>query len=155
MLFKMPGEQSVREQVLDICKKLFDGHICFTQNCEDEEYDFMPQGIPKAMLIVEFDSCTRSLNKIRNGYNSNEIVRAWRYSNNSLEEIQIDKEPKLSTDRHKNYDEVYARYAFSIEKKIVYLNVFYAPLSASGYVFHILEKEGMLSLSEAEWEWLS
>lgn len=67
----------------------------------------------------------------------------------------MDKEPELSADRHKNYKEVYARYVFSVEKKLLYLNVFYAPLSARGYVYHILENEGFLRLSEAELEWLS
>lgn len=123
---KVKAEQSIREQILNICKELFDSYIASIQNYEAEIREIMPHGVPSAMVIAEFASCTQSMNKIKNGYNSNEIVRAWRYSNKLLETIQMDKEPKLSTDRHKNYEETYARYAFSIEKKILYLNLNYS-----------------------------
>ena len=152
---KVKAEQSIREQILNICKEILDSHIDDIRNYEEEVREFMLQGLSRTMVIAEFDSCTRSMNKIKNGYNSNEIVRAWRYSNKLLEEIQMDKEPKLSTGRYKNYEEIYARYAFSIEKKILYLNVCYGPLSATGYVYHILEKDGHFKLSEGEWEWVS
>lgn len=143
---KAKAEQLIREQILNICKELFDSHIASILNKEL---------IPSAMIIAEFSSCAQSMDQIKNGYYSNEIVLTWRYSNKLLEAIQMDKEPKLSANKHKNYEETYVRYAFSIEKKIVYLNIFYAPLSARGYAYHILEKEGFLKLSEAELEWIS
>lgn len=82
---KVKAEQFIREQILNICKELFDNYIASIQN----------------------------------------------------------------------YEETYARYAFSIEKKVLYLNVFYAPLSARGCKYNIFEKDGLWRLSEAEEEWVS
>ncbi len=152
---KVKAEQTIREQILDICKELFESYVVSIQKCEKEARKYMPRGVPSAMLIAEFASSTRSMNKIKNGYISNEIVRAWRYCDKLLETIQMDKEPELSSDRRKNYEEVYVRYAFSVEEKLLYLNVFYAPLSAEGRVYQILENEGVLKLSDSKTEWVS
>ena len=95
------------------------------------------------------------MNKIKNGYSSNEIVQAQRYTDKSFGTIQIDKEPELQIDRHKNFEEIYVRYAFSVVERLLYLNIFYAPLNAKRYVYHMIEMDGGLRLSEAELEWLS
>lgn len=146
---------SIREQILQVCKDDFDMHVASIRNYDNLIKDIMPASTPEAMIIAEFKQNTRSLNKIRDGYNSKEFLSAWRYSKGILESIKLSKEPDMSHSRREYYKETYARYAFSVEKKVLYLNIFYAPLFARGWMYPLLDSDEGLILGEPVIEWLS
>ncbi len=144
----------IRKQILADCKEIFDSELALIRKYDDLTKAVMPKGRPEAMLIAEFDSNTRSLNKIRKGKNSGEIVKAWRYRNGVLRAVKLSKEPERSSTGDEFYKEAYARFAFSEEKRVVYLNVFYAPRYVKGWRYPIVEDEKGLKLGESCLKWL-
>lgn len=146
---------SIREQILQVCKDIFDSHVASIHGYDNLVRDIMPASVPQAMIIVEFKSNTRSLNKIREGYNSREFLNSWRYSEGVLNTIELKKEPEMESPRREYYKETYARFAFSEEKEVLYLNVFFAPLYARGWVYPLVESETGLVLGEPKLAWLS
>ena len=122
---------------------------------DDSLKKIMPSSVPQAMIIAEFDPCTRSLNKIKEGYNSSEIINAWKYCDGVLEPIELTKEPDMMGPKRVYYKESYARFAYSEEKRVLYLNVFFAPLSARGWRYPIVETDIGLALGDRVEEWVS
>lgn len=145
----------IREQIIQICKDIFDSQVASIRRYDDSLKKIMPSSVPKAMIIAEFDPCTRSLNKIKEGYNSSEIISAWKYSEGVLEPIELTKEPDMMGPKGVYYKETYARFAFSEEKKVLYLNIFFAPLSARGWRYSIVETDRGLALGNRVEEWVS
>lgn len=146
---------SVREQILQVCMNLFDEHVASIREYDDLIREIMPSGSPEAMIITEYNQCTRSLNKIREGYKSNEIINAWRYCNDVLQPITITHEPDTCYSKHEYPKETLARFAYSEEKKVIYLNVFYAALYARGWSYPLIETDLGLLLGKPVLEWLS
>jgi hypothetical protein len=146
---------SIREQILQVCTGKFDIQVASIRSYDELIKDIMPASIPESMIIAEFKQNTRSLNKIREGYNSREFLNAWKYSNGILESIELKKEPEMSNSRREYYKETYARFAFSEEKKVLYLNIYYAPLYARGWMYPLIDTENGLILGEPDLEWLS
>lgn len=147
--------QSIEKQILEVCMEIFDSFTEGIQDQDDLVKDIMPSGMPAAMIIAEFKSCTRSLNKIKEGYNSKEFISAWRYCNGKLESIHLTKEPTFESARGEYFPETYARFAFSEEKKILYLNIYFAHLYARGWMYPLISSETGLMLGEPELIWLS
>lgn len=146
---------SVREQILQVCKDLFDEHVAEIQSYDELIRDIMPSGCPEAMIIAEFDPCTRSLNKIKEGYNSKEFINTWKYGNGILQPIKIKKEPETCRSKDEYPKETYARFAFSEEKRVLYLNVYYAALYARGWRYPLIDTDFGMLLGEPILEWLS
>ena len=107
------------------------------------------------MIIAEFDPCTRSLNKIKEGYNSKEFINTWKYGNGILQPIKIKKEPETCRSKDEYPKETYARFAFSEEKRVLYLNVYYAALYARGWRYPLIDTDFGMLLGEPILEWLS
>lgn len=145
----------VREQILQVCQELFDEHVVGIQAYHELIRDIMPSGCPEAMIIAEFDSCTRSLNKIKEGYNSKEFINAWRYCNGVLQPIKITKEPVPCKSKDEYPKETYARFAYSEEKRVLYLNVYYAALYARGWRYPLIDTDLGMLLGTPDLEWLS
>ena len=146
---------SIREQIIQVCKDKYDRQIASIRSYDDLIKDIMPASIPEAMIIAEFKQNTGSLNKIREGYNSKEFMNAWRYSNGVLEPIVLTKEPDMPSSRREYYKETYARFAYSEEKKVLYLNIFYAPLYARGWMYPLVDSDKGLILGDPIEEWMS
>lgn len=144
----------IREQVLAECREIFDTEIKLIRKYDDKIREVMPAGCPEAMIIAEFDSNTRSLNKLRKGKNSREFKKAWIYKDGILTETVLTKEPNKGITRDEFYRETYARFAYSEEKGIVFLNVFYAPRYWKGWIFPVEETDDGLKLGESSLEWL-
>ena len=144
----------IRDQIIKVCKDIYDSNVASILAYDETARENMPASVPQALIIVEFDSCTRSLNKIKEGYRSTEIIRAWIYKDGVLDSYELKKEPETDG-RRDYYKETYARFAFSEEKKVLYLNIFFAHLFARGWMYPLVESEEGLVLGEREVVWVS
>lgn len=106
-------------------------------------------------VFVNIDSCLLGLFTNMEGYKSNEIINAWRYCNDVLQPITITHEPDTCYSKHEYPKETLARFAYSEEKKVIYLNVFYAALYARGWSYPLIETDLGLLLGKPVLEWLS
>ncbi len=143
----MKAVMTVREQIIEIFKKLYDEHIESILSYDELVKEIMPGSIPKGLVIAEFKQNTRSLNKIKEGYNSKEFLNAWRYRDGILTPIMLKKEDVLfrANSNRDYFEETYARFAYSEEKGVLYLNIYYAPLSAKGMAYTLEKKdEGLI-----------
>lgn len=148
---------SIRKEILDECMEIFEAELALIRKYDDMTREVMPAGIPEAMIIAEFDPNTRSLNKIRKGKNSGEIIRAWIYRDGKLEPCELSKEPrrtKKGEGKNEFYRESYARFAYSEEKKVLYLNIFYSPEYVKGWRYPIIDDCGRPVLGESCLKWL-
>ena len=85
-----------------------------------------------------------------------EVFRQLEYRDQLEKELEeLKKEPEMSNSRREYYKETYARFAFSEEKKVLYLNIYYAPLYARGWMYPLIDTENGLILGEPDLEWLS
>ncbi len=150
----MKEVMTVREQIIEICKKLYDENVESIHGYCELVKEIMPGSIPKGLIIAEFRQNTRSLNKIKEGYWSNEFLNAWRYKDGLLIPITLTKEDVIcrAGSNRDYFEETYARFAYSEEKGVLYMNMYYAPLSAEGFVYpmektdtgHVLGKPELL-----------
>ncbi len=148
---------SIRDQILDECREIFEAELALIRKYDDMTREVMPSGIPEAMIIAEFDPNTRSLNKIRRGKNSSEIIRAWIYREGKLEPYELTKEPRRpqkGTVKNEFYRESYARFAYSEEQKVLYLNIFYSPEYVKGWRYPVINDDGRPVLGESCLKWL-
>lgn len=144
----------IRDQILEECKEIFDAELSLIRKYDEQTKEVMPAGIPESMLIAEFRSGIRSLNKIRRWRKSGEFINVWRYKDGILEPAEIRKEPETGGEVNEFFRETYARFAYSEEKKILYLNVFYAPKYWKGWTYLLEETEDGLVLGESALRWL-
>ena len=144
----------IREQILQECREIFESELSLIRKYDENTREVMPDGIPEALMIAEFEQNTRSLNKIRRGKNSREFKNAWIYKDGVLRETVIKKEPDKDGPADGFYRETYARFAFSEEKRVAYLNFYYAPRYWKGWIFPIIESDKGLKLGESSLQWL-
>ena len=145
---------SITEQILQECAEIFEAELSLIRKYDDLTKEVMPSGTPETMLVAEFKSNTRSLNKIRKGRNSKEFARAWRYAEADFTPVNITDEPRRNSKKDVFYKETYVRFACSQEKGVLYLNFFYAPRYVKGWEFPIIETEKGLQLGESCLKWL-
>ena len=151
---KSSKTEKITEQILQECREIFDAELSLIRKYDDKTREVMPAGIPEEMLIADFKSNTRSLNKIRKGKNSGEFVKAWIYRDGVTKPVMMVKEPDKGGEENVFFRQSYARFAYSEEKKILYLNVFYSPRYVKGWYFHLIESDTGLKLGESCLKWL-
>ena len=151
---------SIRDQILHVCMDLFDSQIQAIYEYEDWEKELMPASIPKAMIIHEFRASERNINNFDEVYRTREITNSWIYKDGILSEIEKHRKPDLSFEDQENlvdgyFKETYVRFVMSEEKKMLLLDVYFAPKYGRGWKYPLIDSKSGLILGEPVLKWIS